>query len=93
MARRKKRSAHEHRRSYIVLQDMEFGYTPEEIEEFDELWNAGISLWDIAKRFKRDPDEMVLVVLDRIRKGALGKRKGGLFGDRVEEMNKIINAG
>ncbi|MFV9511819.1 hypothetical protein [Tepidibacillus sp. LV47] len=48
----------------------------------DKLWNEGWSVWDIAKAFNRDPDEVAILIIDRVRNGFIQKRPGGAYGKR-----------
>lgn len=78
------------KKDYIILEDMEFGWNSQKIKKFDQYWNDGVSLWDIARIFEKDPDEISLVAMDRLRNEAISERKGGAFGRRLHERNKIL---
>lgn len=67
---------------YIVGEDLNFFWDIHQVIEFDALWRAGWSIFYIADHFGRDPDEIVLLVMDRKRKDKIGDRKGGVFGWR-----------
>lgn len=76
-----------HRRNiYIALEDMDFTWNEDEVLEFDRMWNEGLSLYDIARAFDRDPDEVALLVMDRVRSGYIRKRKNGIWGRRKHEQ-------
>jgi len=68
--------------SYIALEDLDFIWRTSQVREFDQLWRAGWSLYYISDHFRRDPDEVVLLSMDRIRKNFIHERKGGVFGWR-----------
>lgn len=70
---------------YHALDDgiFEHGWRSSEVEEFDYLYNEGYSLWDIARYFKRDPDEVAVLMMDRIRRGKIQKRETGAFGRKL----------
>lgn len=47
----------------------------------DNLWTAGLSIQLICERFKhRDPDEVMILIMDRIRQGHIDHRPGGFLG-------------
>ncbi|WP_158738649.1 hypothetical protein [Alteribacillus sp. YIM 98480] len=54
--------------TYIVNEDLEHVFTKDEVKLFDMLWKEGRSLKNIATYFKRNPDEMFLLLFDRVRK-------------------------
>ncbi|MRG86980.1 helix-turn-helix domain containing protein [Salinibacillus xinjiangensis] len=65
---------------YIAHEKRNFGWEPEELVKFRELWNAGASIFDIAKELKRPKMEIGLIILDQADEGMIKPRKGGLFG-------------
>jgi hypothetical protein len=66
---------------YLALEELDFTWDEREIIQFETLWREGISLWDIAKSFGRDPDEVLILAVDRGRRGTIHKRAGGVFGE------------
>lgn len=78
-----KRISTPYKKAYVpLLEDDAFEWRWEErkVLEFDDLWKAGFSIWRISKHFKRDPDEVLVLALDRIRGGKIKDRAGGLSG-------------
>jgi hypothetical protein len=67
---------------YMALddEDLNFYWDEAEVELFDKLWKRRTNILDIADTFKRDPDEVMLLAIDRARKGFIKKRKGGIVG-------------
>lgn len=65
-------------RFYIALEDMDLDWKYDQVAKFDELWKNGYSLEYIAKKFKRDIDEVALLLIDRSRQGYVGPRTIGL---------------
>jgi hypothetical protein len=65
---------------YTALEDMDFVWDEKEVRMVEEMWGVGIPVHVMAKSFDRDPDEIVVLVLDRCRKGFLDPRPGGLWG-------------
>ncbi|HEX7065893.1 MAG TPA: FeoC-like transcriptional regulator [Bacillales bacterium] len=64
--------------SYIALEEMNFVWTKRQVKKFVWMWRSGESLNEIARHFKRDPDECGLLLMDLARKGKVKPRKGGL---------------
>jgi hypothetical protein len=46
----------------------------------EQMWANGNSVEWIAKELKKDPDEVLILLIDRARKGYINKRPGGVFG-------------
>jgi hypothetical protein len=67
---------------YMALEeeDLDFFWDEKEVLEFDRLWESRMNILDIAAHFDRDPDEVMLLAIDRARKGFIAKRKGGIVG-------------
>lgn len=67
---------------YVALEDddINFNWDEKEVELFDKLWKRRTNIMDIADALKRDPDEVMILAIDRARKGFVGKRKGGIVG-------------
>lgn len=62
---------------YTALEDIDFLWSPEQVEVFDILWKTGegrdveILIHDIAEHFSRDPDEVAILAMCRKRKGRI----------------------
>ncbi len=67
---------------YIACEDMDFVWSEREVLRFDKLWNDGMGLMEIAKKLRRDPDEIVVLVLDRARQGFIKRRPSGIEAAR-----------
>jgi hypothetical protein len=65
---------------YIACLDMDFEWTKVQVEEIKQMWQTGVPVDYIAKTFKRDADEVALLLMDLRRKKDIQKRKGGYFG-------------
>jgi hypothetical protein len=69
---------------YIALIDLEFGFDPyHEVALFRELWKEGYSIYSMATYFQRDPDEMLVLYIDQVRRGLISERPGGLGGTKI----------
>ena len=55
-------------------------FADQELNDFIELWNADISAKNIAKKMKRKPLEIALLIMDRGELGLIKKRPTGLDG-------------
>jgi len=54
-----------------LLEDLEFYFPAWQLKEITELWNDGIHIMDLAKRYKRDVDEVFLALFHQARKGKI----------------------
>lgn len=68
------------RKIYTVLEELNFHWDYEEIKEFKEMWNKGVSIFKMIEHFGRTEEEIALLILDRGMKNEIKQRKGGLFG-------------
>lgn len=68
------------RNIYLACDELDFTWGTEEIYRFEELWKQGTDIKHIAKEFKRDPDELAILAIDRARQGRIERRQGGLLG-------------
>lgn len=64
--------------SYVALLEMDFTWEKRDVKKFVRMWKKGKPLKEIAKHFKRDPDEAAILLMDLSRKGKIQPRKGGL---------------
>ncbi|WP_078577342.1 helix-turn-helix domain-containing protein [Salipaludibacillus agaradhaerens] len=46
----------------VILEELDFLFKRSELAEIHSLWNEGFSITDIAKRLKRDKNELFLAV-------------------------------
>ena len=70
-----------HKRKYIYtamenVEDIDWYWDVKEILAFQELWNAEISVKDIAAYLKRTEMSVLLLSLDRMAKGKIKPRQG-----------------
>jgi len=69
---------------YIACEELDFSWYEEEIELVIQWWNTGLSVEKMAQRLERDPDEILVLLLDLARKEKIQQRKRGIFrGERV----------
>lgn len=69
---------------YILFEhknmDLNFRFSKAELKDFKALWKADISVENIAKKLKRKPLEIVLLVIDQGEIGLINQRASGLAG-------------
>jgi hypothetical protein len=65
---------------YIALEEVDLTWSLGEVMDIREMWNAGVPLTDIARKVKRQPDELALLIFDQAIQGKIQKRDGGIFG-------------
>lgn len=69
------------RNIYTALEDLNFHWDEDkDIPHFRLMWGAGCSVLEIADYFDRDPDEVLLLVIDQAKAGKIKQRKYGLLG-------------
>lgn len=51
-----------------------------ELVDFKEMWKAGISEENMAKKMKRRPSEIALLVFDHAERKLIKERKTGVYG-------------
>jgi len=73
---------HKRQNIYVACEDMDFVWDERDVCEIDRMWNEGLCLWDIARSFDRDPDEVAILVIDRTKQGFMKARPGGAYGRR-----------
>ncbi|PGC86129.1 helix-turn-helix domain containing protein [Bacillus toyonensis] len=77
-AQQRKYMKNERRNLYIALEELDMLWDEDEVVQVKEAWNNNESVFAIGEKMQRDPDEVVLLIMDLARKGAIGKRGLGL---------------
>lgn len=67
---------------YIALMDLDFSWFPSEVEQVQQLWQAGEHIADIAQQLRRDEDEVAILIIDLARQGKVQERKNGAYGEK-----------
>ena len=57
---------------HVILLDSKFVWQQREIEQFRELWEQKLSIYQIVERMKEDPDNIALLAMDQAQKGKIG---------------------
>jgi len=74
---------------YIALEGLNFFWCERtEIPVVERLWREGAPIWEIADKVKRDVDEVAILIMDRVRKGFIRPRPGGVFGSEWKRRRK-----
>lgn len=55
-------------------------FSDRELRDFLEMWQAEISVKNIAKKMRRKPSEIILLVFDHAERGLIEDRERGIFG-------------
>jgi len=71
---------------YVVLEDLDFVWTKDDVNEFECLWVEGWTLEQLTEYFKRSQEEILTLALDRARLGGIKPRAGGLIGEVTNIM-------
>ncbi len=72
----------------IILDDLDFTWTPAEIQRAIDMWNEGCSIRKIARELRRydlidnATDEVGLLIMHLRRQKKIQVREGGLIGTR-----------
>jgi hypothetical protein len=70
------------RNLYIALEEYDFVWDEDDVEEFITLWNKGADIRLIAKYFNRPTIECALLILDLGECGKIKPRLNGVFGGK-----------
>lgn len=70
------------RKVYVALEDLDLIFDERDLPEMIRMWEDGLSLTDIARSFKRDPDEIACLIMSLARENRIPQRNGGAYGRR-----------
>lgn len=69
---------------YFLFEDdaleLDLVFEDNELTDFKEMWMAGISVENMAKKLRRKPSEVVLLVFDHAERGLIKNRQQGVYG-------------
>lgn len=65
---------------FIDSETVSFAWDESNVERFLDFWNEGISVKEIAKRFNRNPIDVVILLLEMGEEERLEQRPTGIFG-------------
>lgn len=71
-------------RPYVALEAgprFKFEWQPEQVKDIVRAWESGESVYSMAERIGRDPDEVAVLIMDLRRRSLIGDRPGGAMGD------------
>ncbi len=64
---------------YVALEAgplFNFCWEPADVRKFIRMWDAGVPIYTIAQLLDRDPDEVAVLIIDLVRRGIIGERRG-----------------
>lgn len=67
---------------HIMCEHLDFGFPHHRLPEFCQDWASGTSLLNLAKKYNRRWEEMMLLILDQMEIGMIENRRGGIFGKK-----------
>lgn len=71
----------------FILEDLEPAFPKGQVAQITKDWHAGMDIYFIAKKYKRDPDEIFLALFDQARKGRI-KRPFAYKGKEPTKVEK-----
>ncbi|MEK4924135.1 hypothetical protein MKX78_19700 [Cytobacillus sp. FSL R5-0569] len=73
-----KNATKQRQKRIIVLEDLDFLWDEDELEEVARLWKIGLDVRVIAGKFNRDPDDILLALIHLAKEDRVFRRIGGL---------------
>ncbi|MBN2909137.1 helix-turn-helix domain-containing protein [Polycladomyces sp. WAk] len=70
------------RKVYVALEDLDLIFDERDLPEIIRMWEDGLALTDIARSFKRDPDEITCLIMSLARENRIRPRIVGAYGRR-----------
>lgn len=68
---------------YIALDGLDLSFLPDEVTQFIDLWEEGLSMYDIAAKMNRHAEELAVLLIDLSMRKKVIARNGGLLGESV----------
>lgn len=75
-----KRIERDRRSIYLACEEMDFTWKRKDVDDFELMWSEGKSIRQIGDVLNRDPDEVLILALDRIKNRKIEERPGGALG-------------
>ncbi|MDD5487070.1 MAG: hypothetical protein PHW65_05910 [Dehalococcoidales bacterium] len=66
----------------IMCEHLDFGWSKRHLPEFRKDWKRGLSLEEMADKYGRRWEEVLLLIIDQLEKDAIRNRPGGIFGGK-----------
>lgn len=73
---------------YLALEGLDFTFDEADLPEIKRMWEEGLSIWDMARAYERDPDEITVLIMSLAREGKIEPRPGGAKGRRRYKPTK-----
>lgn len=61
---------------HIALEEKNFIWSREDVNEFELMYQKGVSMNEIAEYFEKEPLEVLMLAFDRIESGYINMREG-----------------
>ncbi|RKD20984.1 hypothetical protein BEP19_14975 [Ammoniphilus oxalaticus] len=68
---------------YVSCEHYDFLWDKQMVKQFRQLWKQGLSIAEIANRFKRAPQEVLFLAIDQYDLRRIKKRAGGVWGKGI----------
>ncbi len=65
---------------YVCCENFDFLWDRKDLPRFKEMWDDGLSIFEIAERFKRKPQEVLFLIMDQVDIRVIKQRTGGIWG-------------
>lgn len=65
---------------YVALESLDFVWDEKDVVDIEKLWKMGYSIHFISAEFGRSINDVFALLWDRLEKGFIKKRPGGVFG-------------
>lgn len=65
---------------YLMLEDLDFSWYEEEVDQVKEMWNDGSHIEKISDKVNREVDEVALLIIDLHRNKEVDIRDNGVYG-------------
>ena len=76
------------RNTYVACQELNFIWDLVDVIRFDQMWKDGLSIIEIAEKFDRDPDEIVILIIDRAQQFKIKSRENSVTQKKKKSENK-----
>lgn len=70
---------------HFLCEHLDLTATAEELKTFRTYWKNGLSIYEIAKKMKRKPEEIIFFVIDQAALDKIEARTGGIWGAKQEK--------
>jgi hypothetical protein len=65
---------------YVMCEHLDFGWPVHMLPVFRQWWDDGMSINEMAQKFRRRAEEVLLLAIDQLEHGWIKPRPGGIWG-------------